>query len=215
MKYLVLCLKHPFISILLLTGGLLTLLLIFGRRPSTGTIHQNLSAAEIKKIAGTSSASESAAAHLNQLYYGAQNAEQRQEARPGVFEGQYFRLNYPSDYTIKEHDRGRGTELEKLILVTAGPFSDHVTISISTTNIAKLDEVASVALRLKNPDAYQESPVAVDGQSGLVFESTSDGYEKIAFVLSKGRLTTVAFITSGDKDTKDALGAILSGFEWK
>ena len=214
MKILRALIKRPLFWVILLLLAGFSVFMIIGSLPATGVVKSNLSPSDIKQLSDTTNKSVNQESRLNSAYRSAQDKANEQTAKPGTFDGQYISLTYPPSYSLKSHTLANGTQLEQVILVTAGSFSDHITVTVTQTPATKLSDIPSVALRLAKPDIYKETPITLDGQNGLVFASTTDGYEKIAFVLANGRLTTVAFVTSGDRDTQSFTG-ILESFKWK
>lgn len=103
------------------------------------------------------------------------------------YQGKYFSLSYPA--YAESYDRGNGV----FRLDSEEPKFRFVAM-VDTQDTAALDELSAVRTRRVNKQ-YKQTPITVDGNSGVLFVKLTDGIERASFFIKDGR--SYSFVITG------------------
>ncbi len=113
----------------------------------------------------------------------------------GTHDGPYFSFSYPAWVQVDTRDDEKVKKNPSILeLFELRDPETHLFIVVQATraSISRLSDESSVRLRLDRTDVYKQSTVTISGHEGLLFEKTTDGAEKSIFILSDGKLYTIA-----------------------
>lgn len=118
-----------------------------------------------------------------------------------TYQGKYISFPYPDSYELKTKEASISGILERVVLLGRGISSNKLTVTAAKIIKAdSLEEISGVQARRLKPKIYQEKPLEISGQKGIIFEKKEIGYEKTAFFLADQILVTIA-LTSVNRDS--------------
>jgi len=181
-------------------------------RPSNGTLRKDVSGKDVKQL-------------LQQYALGKNNDDSNNlytesaGAKPvelTTYDGQYFYLTYDKNqYKIKSQEQNKATTLEQVVLFYSAIANRYFSVTVNKSGATTIGDVTGVSFREANKDSYKKSMISIDGKEGVSYESTQDGYEKDAFFLENGLLTTIVFTSVSSDNLSSDFTNLTRDFHWK
>ena len=91
----------------------------------------------------------------------------------------------------------------------------YFSVTVNKSGATTIGDVTGVSFREANKDSYKKSMISIDGKEGVSYESTQDGYEKDAFFLENGLLTTIVFTSVSSDNLSSDFTNLTRDFHWK
>lgn len=192
------------IVLILLGGGVF---FFIANKPSQGILHK-ATEDDVKALMGKD-------ASLQDVYTQVKGGNTQQNTGINRYDGIYFSLSFPSSYQIKTAIKNKGLVLEQLIISEPNVLSKTFSVTVTQSSAQSFGDLTDVNFRDKNKNSYKKAPITLGGKTGIVYQSTQDGYEKSAFFLGKGYFFSVVLVSPSAMPLDADFTMLANTIHWK
>jgi hypothetical protein len=129
-----------------------------------------------------------------------------------TYTGKYLSFMYPASYTTEPSPVDNAHIYLEMANFAAHGAAGELSVTVQPS--VPLASLSGMHLRQSEPSVYQQAPITTDGNTGYIFSSTANGFEKTAFIAHGDIVVTIALSTPNNSDLTDDFNQILSSLQW-